>query len=185
MQVNYYSISMRGSTTLYDYRGKIAGIIISLLGITAMVTERLTGFILIAKYSGEQHYRIFLWGTLFGFLMIMFSKEKEEDERSKQVRYKSLQIAFLGMVGSLLSYALVCTIQPDKASMGLDEVYFFIACGALLYLFVFHVGLYLDFLWDYEDTGLWQNWKNMGRNKWGILAYLLICVIMLALLTLL
>ena len=176
---------MKGATQMYDYRGKIAGIIVSLLGITGMVIERLSGAIFIKKYSEEQHYRLFLWGTLFGFLLTAFSKEKDEDERSKQVRYKSLQISFLGMVGSLLSYMLVCTMQPAKAAMGLDEVYFFIAFGLLLYLFVFHAGLYLDFLWDYEDTGLWQNWKNMGRNKWGILAYLLICLIVLSLLTLL
>jgi preprotein translocase subunit Sss1 len=176
---------MKGSSTLYDYRGKIAGIIISVLGIAGMVIERLTHIILYSKYSSDQHFRIFLWGTLFGFLLIMFSKERDEDERSKQVRYKSLQIAFLGMVGSLLSYTLVCTIQPDKATMGLDEVYFFLAFGILFYLAIFHVGLHLDFLWDYEDTGMWQNLKNIGRNKWGILAYLLICVIMLALLTLL
>jgi hypothetical protein len=176
---------MKGLTQLYDYRGKIAGIVISLLGIAGMAVERLSGLIIMAKYSQDEHYHIFLWITLFGFLLTAYSKEKYEDERTKQVRAKSLQISFGALVGILLSYSLVCTLQPTKATVGLDETYFFMAMGLLLYLLVFHVGLYLDFLWDYEDSGLWQNWKNIGRNKWGILAYLLICVIMLSLLTLL
>jgi hypothetical protein len=57
--------------------------------------------------------------------------------------------------------------------------------GIILYLLVFYVGLYFDFLWEFEDKEAgWQNLKKMEKNKWGILAYLAITMVLLALLTL-
>jgi hypothetical protein len=174
---------MKGLTTMYDHRGKIWGIIISAIGLIAMVTERFTKFIVFQKYNSSQHYGIFEWIMLFGLALVMYSKEKHEDERTKAVRLKSFQIAFMIMLGVVLGIALTKTLHP--LPIHTEELFFQGAIGIIFYLIFFHVGLYFDFLWEYDDKGLWENWKNIDKNKWGMLAYFVCAAVGLFLLTLL
>lgn len=173
---------MKGMTVMYDYRGKIAGVIISALGLTAMIVERISGFTFLHDLNSEQHYSIFLWCTLFGFMLIAYSREKYDDERARQIRAKAMQISFGVLISVMLALSLTSTLHPEM-KIESATLYMLASMALLLYLLVFHAGLHLDFLWEYGDKGLWENWRNIGRNKWGILAYLAICFIMLALLS--
>ncbi|MCF8449763.1 MAG: hypothetical protein K9G49_07825 [Taibaiella sp.] len=177
---------MKGVAMMYDHKWKARGVIISALGLIGMVTERVMPFVLFKKYTPAQHYCIFEWVMLLGLITIMYSKEKYDDERASAIRLRAFQISFAMMQAVLLGMALTGSLSP-KGGEDFEASFLFVfsAMGIILYLLVFYVGLYFDFLWEYEDKEAgWQNLKKMGKNKWGILAYLAITIVLLALLTL-
>jgi hypothetical protein len=177
---------MKGFTTMYDYRGKISGIIISAIGLALMVAERIHPFTISGKWNPEQNYSLFLWIMMLGLFLIMYSKEKIEDERNKLIRLKAFQISFMIMVGTMLAFCLTSgTANQTDLKMEGKDLYIFPAIGIFTYLLVFHVGLYFDEAWDYEDKGLITNLKNIKRNGLGYLAYLVVCIILMILLILL
>jgi len=176
---------MKGAMSMYDYRGKIGGVIGSAISLAAMVAERLHGFIIFKKFSVAQHYAIFEWLMLGSLFVIIYSKEKHEDDRAKMIRAKSFQLAFMLQSAVLLSMALVGTIGKGGMTLIPSDLFMFAAMGIVLYLLVFHIGLYFDFLWDYNDTGFWENLKNLGKNKWGLLVYFAMSAVLLLLLSLL
>jgi hypothetical protein len=174
---------MKGVTVMYDYRGKILGIVISALGIGAMILERLSGITFIKKWSPHQHYYLFLWVTLLGLATIAYSKEKHDDERAKAIRLKAMQIAFLLLLVVLMSMGLIAETSGDKdfVFQGADLLVMS-GLALMMHLLIFHVGLYRDENWDYEDKGLWYNLKHIPGNKWGLLLYFLAAGVALLLL---
>jgi len=173
---------MKGLTMMYDYRGKVAGIILSAVGIIAMATEKIGKFSVFPKLNIDQHYLLSYWCALFGLLLMTFSKEKQEDERTRLVRSKAMQTAFYLLTCIMLSFTLIATIAQKSLPLDVTEFYMLLTLALLMYQFLFQIGLHFDFLWEYEDKGLVENLKNIGPNKWGILVYLtvstLICVIL-------
>ena len=173
---------MKGLTMMYDYRGKIAGIILSAAGIIAMTAEKIGKFSIFPKLSIDQHYLLFFWSALFGLLLMTFSKEKLEDDRTRFVRAKAMQTAFYLLTGIMLSFTLIATLAQKDFQLDVTEFYMLLTLALLMYQFLFNIGLHFDFLWEYEDKGLVDNLKNIGRNKWGILVYLslsaLVCIVL-------
>lgn len=175
---------MKGTMSMYDYRGKIWGLIISAIALLAMIGERLKGFIIFKKLTVAQHYGIFEWIMLAGLFCIIYSKEKHEDERAKQIRSKSFQMSFALTMSVLLAQALIGTLHPNYVIE--PQILFFIAAfGIMMYLFIFHIGLHFDFLWEYDDKGVWENLRNIDKNIWGKLVYLIAGGVILLLLSLL
>ena len=174
---------MKGFTIMYDYRGKVAGYIVSAIGLIAMVAERIHPFVLKAKWNAEQHYSLFVWVTLFGLFLVAYSKEKVDDERTKLIRLKALQIAFMVMTGTIMAFALATSLATEKIDIRGQDLNLIPAIGIVMYLLLFHTGLYFDDVWEYEDKGLFNNLKNIPKNKWGILAYFIVCAIAMLLLT--
>jgi len=174
---------MKGLTLMYDYRSKDAGTIVSAIGVLTIIAAKIWKFSLFHQLSADQNYLVFLWGTLFGFYIMAFSKEKNDDERVKKVRANAMQFAFCLLVGILLSFSLIYTLKLNNLNLSTEVLYMFPTMALLMYLLVFNVGLHFDFLWEYEDKGLVENLKNVDKNKWGILAYVLICVVLFAIIT--
>ena len=174
---------MKGFTTMYDHRGKTVGLIVSAVGLIGMITEKLKGFIVVKKWDVAQHYNGFEWLMLVGLFLIIYSKEKYDDERAKAIRLKSFQIAFALQQAVLLATALTGNSAKNKIQNA--DLFAFAGMGIIFYLLIFHVGLYFDFLWEYDDKGVWENLRNMGKNKWAKLVYLLICAVMLLLISML
>jgi cation transport ATPase len=175
---------MKGVMAMYDYKWKKAGIIISAIGLLGMVAERLKGIIIFHKFTAPQHYAIFEWVMLLGLATIIWCREKIEDDRVKAVRAKSFQFVFLLVTGTMMAVALTSSLHPNDP-LPPDVLFFFSAIGIIFYLFFFNIGVYFDFLWDYEDRGVWENLRNIDKNKWGLLVYLTGGVIILLALTLL
>ena len=171
---------MKGMLVMYDYKGKIRGIIISALGLAGLISERLWHWTVIEKFNWEQHLTIFKWVTLLGLMIIGYSKEKYEDDRAKAIRAKALQIAFMLQQSVMLAMGL--TMSLHKEPMDGDILFIMAAMGTLMFLLLFHVGLYFDLLWDFDDTAREKNiFKNIGKNKWSLLAYLVIAAVALLL----
>ena len=167
-------------TMMYDNRGKKLGASLALFSLGAMVAERLHSFIIFKKLDVQQHIGVFEWFMFFGLIIVAFSREKYDDERAKAIRLKSLQFGFVMQQAVTLGTALTGTIHKEMKYVGQD-LYSFAGIGLIMFLLFFHAGLYYDSFWEYEDKGLWYNFKNMGKNKWGILVYFLISTLALIL----
>jgi cation transport ATPase len=175
---------MKGIIAMYDYKWKKAGVFISAIGLLGMIVERLKGLIIFNKYTVAQHYGIFEWVMLLGLATIIWCREKVEDDRVKAVRAKSFQFAFLLVIGVMMAVALTHNMHPEDPLASAD-LFFLAALGVVFYLFFFNIGVYFDALWDYEDRGVWENLRNIDKNKWGMLVYLIGSVVIILALTLL
>lgn len=161
---------------MWDYRWKIAGMVIAGIGFLALIIQKLTHFTVFQKFNSDQHFNVLLWITLIGLLQIMVSKEKIEDERVQQIRTKALMFALFLVVASALAFAMTVTLMPTNdpemangVSFTPAEVIeagralmFYPAIGIVFYLLMFHIGLYFDNTWDYDNKSislrvLWQN----------------------------
>lgn len=147
---------------MYDYRAKVSGMVIAGVGLVALVAQKLTHFTLLRQYDADQHFNFLIFLTTMGLFTVMFSKEKIEDERVQAVRSKSLLYAFLLAAGTPIAFAMLMSLDPasmiDSGALtnaGILEqarlLMFYPAAGISLYLVMFHIGLYFDSAWDYED----------------------------------
>ncbi len=169
---------MKGIALMYGPSWKKVGIIISAIGLIFLMVERLFGVIIFKELSLIQHSALFEWVMLLGLIMIIYSRERDEDDRTKMVRLKSFQLAFIIMVGLMMNSGLLKIMNPDRdMSDGSGALIKMSALGTILYLLSFHIGLYFDVLWEYQDVGIWANLQNIKKDKWGIVTYLLICAI--------
>lgn len=173
---------MKGAVAMYDYKWKKWGFIVSGVGLALMLAEKVKGFVIFKKLDVTQHYGIFEWIMLFGLVMVIYCREKYDDDRAKAIRLKSLQMAFLLTLSVMMAMAFTGTLAKDL-TLGPPELFLISAMGIVLYLMVFHIGLYFDFLWDFGDRGVLENLRNIGKNIWGIMVYLLVSMTMLVALT--
>ena len=174
---------MKGLTTMYDHRGKILGFIISAIGLCAMVVERVSQLTFIRDWNVKQHYYLFFWVTLLGLVLIAYSREKEDDERAQSIRLKAVQFSFIFLLAILMSLGLTAELNgAEKVPLEGSLLLFLAGMALLTYLFLFHIGLYRDDAWEYENKGLWYNLSHIPRNIWGILLYFLIMTVIMVLL---
>lgn len=163
---------MKGQTLMYNYKWKVAGMVIAAVSFIALVIQKLTHFTVLTKLNADQHFNILLWLTVFGLFTMMFSYEKHEDERVKQIRAKSVMMVFMLMFAATMGIGFTMSIVP-VSEMGNETVtpsdmieigrllMYYPACAVILYHIIFNVGLYFDNEWDYEDnTSVLDNIKN-------------------------
>ncbi len=183
---------MKGINVMYGYKGKVIGMFIAGITLVILLIQKFTGFTVIDSLSPDRHFNILLWITLFGLVMVMFSKEKNEDERVQYIRYRSVMTVFLMMISATLGFAFTVSILPDEAFMepgtsvtGEDMVFvgrllmYYPAVAIVLYLVMFHIGLYFDEAWDYEDKA-WS-WRQLWKNKRYRLLFLVVSLLIIEL----
>jgi hypothetical protein len=173
---------MKGMKVMYDYNGKIKGIIISAVGLALTISEKIHPWAVISRYTADEHLAFFKWVALLGLVTIAYSKEKLEDDRSTAIRLRSLQIAYMLQTAVILGMALTLSHSPEPIDASI--LFMMAAIGVVMHLLLFHIGLYFDDLWEYNDTTtLGERLRNIGRNKWSLLVYLAISGAMLLSLT--
>jgi hypothetical protein len=171
---------------MWGYKGKIGGIVLAGIGLLSLIVQKLTHFTIIEKWNSAQHFNLLLWVTLLGLYTIIFSKEKIEDERVQHIRVKSLMYAFTLTIGLTLVFAFNVTLMPTQdpgmvngTALTADDIIeigrmmmFLPAVAMAIYLVMFHVGLYFDDAWDYEDKP-WSI-RQLGKDKRYRLAILVV-----------
>lgn len=173
---------MKGMKIMYDYNGKIKGIIISAAGLALTISEKLHPWAVLPRFTAEEHQAFFKWVALLGLVTIAYSKEKLEDDRSTAIRLRSLQIAYMLQTAVILGMALTLSHSPEPIDASI--LFMMAAIGIVMHLLLFHIGLYFDELWDYDDKStLGERLRNIGSNKWSLLVYLLLSGLMLLSLT--
>ncbi len=167
---------------MYDYRGKIAGGVIAVAAAIATLVQKLTHITVFKKLDQEQHYFLGILFVVVGLYTMAFSREKNDDERVKQVRARSLQIAFMFYSGIMIALAFNGIIFRDLVFDG-SSLLFVSAFGIAFYLIIFHIGIYFDSVWDYgEEPGILNNIK---KNKWYVLLTIIGGITLISLIALL
>ncbi len=174
---------MRGLNSLGSYKNKIAGLVILSAGLLTAIIWKIHPFTIIPKYDSDKHLSVLLWVIVLGMYLTAFSQEKYEDERVKMIRARSLQTSMMLMTGTIIAFSLTAITQ----NIGDLDVTLLLMMPAVylgIYLAIFHVGLYYDNLWDYEEKKLSfrENWR---KNRKPLLIFKLISFAVLILVYLL
>lgn len=173
--------SMKGYGRMHGYKGKVTGLVITGIAIAAGLIHYYTGFSFSQKIDADKHSMLFWWITLFGLYLAAFSKEKNDDERVKAIRAKSMLVGFNLSMAVLLSISMTAWLATD----------FVLDAGAIMilptfclvfYLLFFHIGLYYDNMWDYSDEDYHMfKMKNTNRNQLSYILYIVLIAILLGL----
>lgn len=167
---------------MYSYKGKIAGAIVAIAGFIAAIAEKLHPWQFSPKLAPDQMMSLFKWVMLLGLFTIGYSKERYDDDRAVAIRLKALQISVMLQQAVIMGMAFTSSLAHEPVDS--DLLFVLAAIGIVMYLLLFHVGLYFDFLWDFNDKSRQSNpLKNWRKNKWSLLVYLLLGIIMLAIVT--
>lgn len=160
---------MKGFQNLASHKSKIAGLVILSAGLVITIIQKLHPFTIIPKYDADKHLGLCIWVIVLGMYLTAFSKEKFEDERVRMIRARSLQMVMMLMSATFIAFSLTAITQ-DIGDLDVLTLLIFPAVYLAMYLGIFHVGLYFDNLWDYEEkqTGIWENIK---KNKKPILIF--------------
>ena len=139
-----------------SYRNKIAGLIIILISLIMLLIVIIHGplsFLHNAHVHIHLHqFNFFLATLIFGMHMTAFSKEKQDDERVQAIRTKALQMALGLLTGTIAAFSLAISIASKSIdNIDLTTVSFIAAYGLAVYLIVFHVGLYFEPSWTYNN----------------------------------
>jgi hypothetical protein len=174
---------MKGFQNLASHKSKIAGLVTMSVGLVVTIIYKLHPFVLIPKYDADKHLGLCLWVIVVGMYLTAFSREKFEDERVKMIRARTLQMVMMLMSGTVLAFSFTAITQ-DIGDLDVLTLLLFPAVYLAMYLAIFHIGLYFDNLWDYEEkqTGILD---NMKRNKKPIIIFQLIAFAVLFLVYLL
>lgn len=163
---------MKGFQTLASHKSKIAGLVVLSVGLVITIAQKLHPFIVIPKYDADKHLSLSLWIIVVGMYLTAFSQEKFEDERVKMIRAKSLQMVMMLMSATFIAFSLT-SITQDMGDFDAMTILLFPSIYLAMYLAVFHIGLYFDNLWDYEDKRM-GIWDNIKKNKKPIIIFQLI-----------
>jgi len=162
-----------------SYQTKIAGLIVTAVALVLLLIVQLHGpFLFLSKPAPEKQFKVLFAAAVFGMLMIAYSKEKNDDERVHVIRAKALQMAFMILTGSLIAMAMNSATGKDELAVGSLFLSTLAAFGLGIYLVVFHIGLYFDPPWAYNDDTVIPNIK---KNKTFFIFYLIAIVLFLAL----
>lgn len=167
--------------TLYpmsSYQTKIGGLIFTPVALILLLIVKLHGpLMFLTKPAPDQQLNVLFAATVFGMYMIAFSKEKNDDERVHLIRAKALQGAFMVSMGSLIAMALTSAL--GKSQMPVDSIGMcaFSAFALGIYLALFHIGLYFDPAWAYNDDTVIP---NIRRNKRFFIIYFAAAIILFA-----
>lgn len=163
---------------MHSFAHKVAGGIITLISMAILVVLHYFPQVhLIKKLSAEKEFEAFILAALFGLFIMCFSKEKVDDERVKQIRAKALQIAF-GMVICVCLAIQLPAIFKDLPMEGNEVLLIISAFGLVIYHIFFHIGLYFDSNWTYNDDTVSA---NIRKNKIFFIFYALLVIGMLLL----
>ncbi|MBN9482671.1 MAG: hypothetical protein BGO70_07340 [Bacteroidetes bacterium 43-93] len=163
---------MKGFNSLASYKNKIAGLVILSIGLLVTIVEKLHPFTVVAKWNADTHLAACIWIIVFGMYMTAFSREKFEDERVKKIRARALQTTMMLLTGTTLAFSLTVITQ----NLGDLDVMILLMMPAIylaIYLAMFHIGLYFDEMWDYDEkpVGIIENFK---KNKKSIIIFQLL-----------
>lgn len=168
--------------TLYpmsSHQTKIGGLIFTPVALILLLIVKLHGpFMFLSKPAPDQQLNILFAATVFGMFMIAFSKEKNDDERVHLIRAKSLQSAFMISMGSLIAMALTSALNKTIEPLDSMAMCAFAAFGLGLYLILFHIGLYFDPAWAYNDDTVIP---NIRKNKRFFIIYFAAAIILFTL----
>lgn len=161
---------------MHSFRFKIVGAIISILGIIFMIlSDKIEGFRIVENVDNLRHFQFFFLLAVLGLFLIAFSKEKFEDERVKEVRGKAFQAPFSIIIVVIISFSFTNLIS-SKLEIETSDLSLLAAISLIVYHIYFHLAVYFDPSFVYNDASVLENVK---KNKRFFLIYLLLIIIVI------
>lgn len=140
---------MLSSTSLANYRFKLWGLILTLLGLILFVILKALNF----SYEAGWEDRIFVinhFVIVFGMVMIMYSSERKDDERVKLIRHSLLRFFFALMVSGIMLYITFTSLDRIKGSF--NVILYIVEAVLLAYLVTFRISLLKDPSWIFRKS---------------------------------
>jgi hypothetical protein len=159
-----------------SYPNKILGLVITTVGIISLAVFAIHGPIeYISHPAGGRQFNLFLTILLFGMYLTAFSKEKNDDERVQAIRAKALQMAFGLLTGTMAAFSMASSLANVPMDADINVISCVAIFGLAIYLAVFHIGLYFDPAWTYNDDTVLV---NIRKNKKFFVIYFSILIIL-------
>lgn len=174
---------MKGFQKLAKHNTKIIGLVVLSVGVLVSIVYKVHPFTVIPKMNADKHLAACMWIMLVGMYLTAFSQEKVEDERVQTIRARALQMVMMLMSATFVAFSLTAITQ-DMGEFDVTILLLFPLIYLAMYLAIFHMGLYFDFLWDYDDKKL-SFVQNLKKNKKPIIIFQLITWAILLLILLL
>lgn len=169
---------MIGFGRLHSHWVKVAGLTLSGIAMALWVIHYFVQLSFTNAMTPEQHGYLFWWFTLVGLYMAAFSHEKNDDERVKVIRAKSMLASFNLAMAFCISMSMLLFIEGDVTFHVSDLIILPTFC-IVFYMLFFHLGVYYDKVWLYrEEKGLFG---GPGDKTFRYLIYVLIAGILLGL----
>lgn len=160
---------MKGFQKLAKHSTKMIGLVILSVGVLVSIVYKIHPFVVAPKLSADKHLAACMWIMLLGMYLTAFSQEKFEDERVQTIRARALQMVMMLMSATFLAFSLTAITQ-DLGEFDVTLLLLFPLIYLSIYLAIFHMGLYFDFLWDYDDKKL-SFLENLKKNKKPIIIF--------------
>lgn len=155
---------MKGITALLNNKMKILGLVLSVLSMMLILISKSGHLLLIPQLGTTREYDLLIWFLAVGLYLISFSREKIEDERIRMIRNRCLLIGLTLTLSLLLVLSFIGIIFPSDLLFDPALDLTLIACApAALYLILFHAGVHLDSIWNYNEKN--SRLLNRSGNK--------------------
>ena len=139
---------MKNLSSLAKHQYRLLGAGISLTGILIYIILLLLNFNYVENWEEKifimNHYIIIL-----GFIMLTFSKEKDEDERIQKIRYSMLKFSYALTIIGITFFSAISIL--DKVHFNLFVIFYIIEFVLIIYQLLFRVFLATNPKWIFIE----------------------------------
>jgi hypothetical protein len=166
---------MLSSTSLANHRFKYAGLVLSGLGILLFIILKTLNY----SYEEGWEDRIFMinhFVIVFGMVMIMYSRESNDDERVKLIRDSLLKFFFALLVCGVMLYIILTSLESVGGSFYV--ILYIIEAILAAYLIAFRISLRTNPSWIFrKPRAIMGRFIVMGASILFLIAWIIYVVI--------
>jgi len=166
---------MLSTTSLANHRFKWLGLVLSSLGILLFIILRILDF----SYEEGWEDRIFMFNhfvIVFGMVMIMYSRESNDDERVKLIRDSLLKFFFALLVCSVMLYVILTSLNRVEGSFYV--ILYIIEAVLASYLIAFRISLRTNPSWIFrKPRAIMGRFVVMGASILFLIGWIIFVVI--------
>ena len=140
---------MMAFSSLYQQSYQRLGLIISLTGMVIFIILLLLDF----NYMENWEQKIFIMNhyiIILGLIILTYSREKVEDERTQNFRHRLLRISYLLNIVGIIGYAAISIL--DRVEFNISVIFYIIETALILYQVLFRVSLRTNPSWIFRET---------------------------------
>ncbi len=140
---------MNRFTSLSDYKFRTFGLIISAIAIVLLAILLLLDY----EYESGWHDRIFIINhfiIIFSLYIVMYSKERYDDERVQKIRYNLLKISYALSICGIMVYVSITSL--DRVDLSIFIILYIIEAVLIIYQLLFRYCLATNPSWIFRET---------------------------------
>lgn len=166
---------MLSSPSLANHRFKLLGLILSVMGLVLFISLKILNY----TYEVGWEDRIFIinhFVIVFGMVMIMYSRESNDDERVKLIRHSLLRFFFALLVCGIMLYITLTSLEMLEGSF--YAILYIIEAVLVAYIVVFRYSLRANPSWIFKiPREIKGRFIVMGASILFLIAWIIFVVI--------